>query len=682
MNRRPNSNRWFLAAALLLAGAAAWPLLSEAGLLNTRGGGDSPFLLQRLHQLSAALADGHFPVRWMPDANYGFGYPFFNFYAPLSIYIAALFRWLGFTLVGAIKAAQLAGFLVAAWGTFVLARRWFGTHWAALLAATAYSLAPFHMVNVYVRGDSLAEFWAMAWYPLVLLATDRLVWDDLRGRRRLHAIATLALVYAALVLSHNISALIFSPFVVLYLVIGVWIRIGTGDSVQRLSVAGRLLAPLLAALALGLLLSAWFWLPALAERSLAQLDPVTSGYFHYSNHFRGFDLIQGRLWFDYDVADGRAFRSGLLQALLAGGGLILLLWPKRSQAAQLEPRHRGHRRAAAVFIVLTLAIATVMITPISRPLWANLPLLPFTQFPWRFLSVQALAAALATGALALLPARRIVAILCLALLLAAGLLDLEVDHLPLSDQDVTNQRLVDYEWFTGNIGTTVSAEYLPPYVQPRPFTSGWLEGETRWRVQVLEGDLRRASLSHHSTDRQEWQLDSEGDGAVLALPTLYWPGWQAQLDENPMSIEPAVGSGAIQVAVPAGRHQLTLELARTPIRRLAEILSLIGLLIGLGLWWRRPNRSWLKAGAAVALLLLVLVLIGRVWPRGDYPAGTLTWDFAQLGYLHHAPEGIVFDDGSLLQRYDYSGAELAAGETLTIDLAWQNLPDSSVSVGL
>lgn len=66
----------------VLALAAAYPLLSQPGLLNTRGGGDSPFLLQRLQQLETALRDGHFPVRWMPDANYGYGYPFFNYYAP------------------------------------------------------------------------------------------------------------------------------------------------------------------------------------------------------------------------------------------------------------------------------------------------------------------------------------------------------------------------------------------------------------------------------------------------------------------------------------------------------------------------------------------------------------------------------------------------------------------------
>ena len=50
----------FLLLAFLIAFIAAWPLISNAGFLNTRGGGDSPFLLQRLHQLEKALSDIYF----------------------------------------------------------------------------------------------------------------------------------------------------------------------------------------------------------------------------------------------------------------------------------------------------------------------------------------------------------------------------------------------------------------------------------------------------------------------------------------------------------------------------------------------------------------------------------------------------------------------------------------------
>jgi uncharacterized membrane protein len=116
--------RWLLYVILLgCVAAAAYPLLSEPGLLNTRGGGDSPFLLQRLHQLETALGDGHFPARWMRDANYGYGYPFFHYYAPLSLYVTAVFRFLGAGYVRAIHFSQLLGFLVAAAAAYRLGKR-------------------------------------------------------------------------------------------------------------------------------------------------------------------------------------------------------------------------------------------------------------------------------------------------------------------------------------------------------------------------------------------------------------------------------------------------------------------------------------------------------------------------------------------------------------------------------
>ncbi|MDI7275742.1 MAG: hypothetical protein QME94_07175, partial [Anaerolineae bacterium] len=72
-----------LLAALALAAIAAWPLLSTPGLVNTRAGGDSPFLLLRVYELQANLRAGVLPARWMPHAAYGLGYPFFNYYASL-----------------------------------------------------------------------------------------------------------------------------------------------------------------------------------------------------------------------------------------------------------------------------------------------------------------------------------------------------------------------------------------------------------------------------------------------------------------------------------------------------------------------------------------------------------------------------------------------------------------------
>ncbi|MFZ0548024.1 MAG: hypothetical protein WAM60_21445, partial [Candidatus Promineifilaceae bacterium] len=683
-----NRSKLFWAAVLLLAGAAAWPLLSRVGLLNTRGGGDSPFLLQRLYELTTALRDGHFPVRWMPDANYGYGYPFYNFYAPLSIYITAVFRFLGFSYVGAIKTAQLAGFLVAGGGMFYLGRRWFGSSWAGLLAAAAYTFAPFHMVNVYVRGDSLAEFWAMAFYPLLFIAADHLVHQP----KRPTTIAFFSLSYAALIVSHNISALIFTPFLLLYLALALLRKFRQKPTSQSTSLprSGHqpitdgqsqtkkwLAVTIVLSLLLALALSAWFWLPAISEQGLAQLGPVTAGYFHFSNHFRGLDLVQNSVLFDYNVAGGRAFRMGLVQLIvIAAGVCVLLAYGVRKKGLDLWP---------SLLLLFSLLVATFMMTPLSRPFWDHLPLLPFTQFPWRFLSVQAFFGALAVGALALLPGRKMIVPVVVLLIAASGLGDLHTDHLYLTDADVTAERLAEYEWFTGNIGTTVSAEYLPPFVQPRPFTSPWLTTGSRNDVSAPVGGVEAEPISQEA-NRQSWLISTTVPTTTVSLPLLDWPGWEAAIDGSPVDSHPADGSGLLTLVVPEGEHTVELRLTQTPVRAAGDIVSLAAVLIvGILIWpsvRRNVNGRQLK-WAAVGMVGLLLFGIGlRFWPVPTRSPDTLSWDFEQLGYLHHSPDGIPFEDGSLLKAYHYSEEAIKPGEELTITLDWENGDGETAEIAL
>ncbi|MCL4264199.1 MAG: hypothetical protein KJ069_13330 [Anaerolineae bacterium] len=698
----PYTRRWlFWTAVLLLAVAAAVPLWAGPGLLNTRGGGDSPFLLQRLQQLETAVADGHFPARWMPDANYGYGYPFYNYYAPLSIYITLLFRLVGFSYVQAIQFSQVAGFMVAAAGMFALGRRWFQSEWAGLLTAVAYTFAPFHMVNVYVRGDSLAEFWAMAFYPLVLLAVDELVagckWQ-VAGERR--PLAAFALAYAALILSHNISALIFSPFLLLYILLrGLHFRrspkpeagspisdFGLRPSDDRLRITGYGL-PITAAFLLAFALSAWFFVPALVEKGLAQLGPVTEGYFHFSNHFLGIadqPLWQNNFFFDYRVDGRAAFRMGLIQTISILTGVILLLISTNPRPSvfirvPISPDRR-------LFILLTLLISTIMLLPLSRPLWEHLPLLSFTQFPWRFLSVQVFAGALAVGALAFLPWHKLVVPVTAVLLILAALGNLQTDYLLLSDADVTPERLAQYEWFSSNIGTTISAEYLPTSVQPRMATSAWLNDGERWPVRALAGKLESAVLQEFQADRQLWQVETAVP-STLIFATMHWPGWVARVDEEQIAVRPSAGSGLILLDVPAGVHTVELRLTRTPVRLAAELASLAAVLVLVWLLMpgilriasrKRPAKQFLFTG----LGLLLLVLVARLWPQPELGHDDLNWDFGQMAYLHHAPEGVNFTNGATFRSYQYSATRVQAGDVMTIFTYWDSAASAPLTLRL
>ena len=573
MDFQAHSPALSLFLVLLLSLLAAWPLLVGPGIVNTRAGGDSPFLLQRVQQLTGNLRAGLVPARWMPDGAYGLGYPFYDFYAAAPYYLAATLDWAGFGVLWSIKLTQALGFVLAGLMTYALARQLGASRGAAIAASAVYTFAPFHLVNVYVRGDSLSELYALALYPLILWALGAVCERPTSAR-----IALLAGSYGLLLLTHNISALIFSPLVGLWLVAQALAparppgaRTRPGDARDR--GGWRTLAYGALALGLGLTLSAWFWLPALGERDLVQLQEQTTGYFHYAGHFRAASLVQWRVLHDYAIAPRRdPFSMGLLQALCALAGLGAL-------AARVV-RRRGLQPWHAL-AALALLGYTWLITPGSGWVWAHVPLLPYVQFPWRLLGVQALLISLVIVTLPDLWTGRAAQGISLALAMLAavtGLAGLRVDRLPLHEADITPERLMLYETYSGNIGSTIRYEYLPREMVPRPYTSAvQLNGGVKPTPLALEGTLRAASLLGRTPDAETWDLDL-ATPALLAFQTTSYPGWQARVDDQAQPVEPLPGLGLVGLRVPAGTHRVSLRLGLTPMRRYASWASLGGLL--------------------------------------------------------------------------------------------------------
>ena len=145
---------------------AAGPFLTRPGLPRDT---DAELHVFRAAQLGEALRDGAGYVRWAPDLWYGYGYPIFNFYSPLTYYLAHLFTLSGLDIVNAVKAVFVLGLLGAVAGMYVFARDNWGER-AGVVAAAAYVFSPYVLfIDPHMRGD-LAEFFAMAFFPWLLWA--------------------------------------------------------------------------------------------------------------------------------------------------------------------------------------------------------------------------------------------------------------------------------------------------------------------------------------------------------------------------------------------------------------------------------------------------------------------------------------------------------------------------------
>jgi hypothetical protein len=339
-----------------------------------------------------------------------------------------------------------------------------------------------------------------------------------------------------------------------------------------------------------------------------------------------------------------------------------------------------------------------MITPLSRPLWDHVPLLSMVQFPWRFLSVQALfAAVVAAAPLLFWRGWRAwgMAVAVAVLLVASTLLPLQPERLPIGPQDVNTTRLQEYELFTGNIGTTIRWEWLPRDTVPRPFTFDTvIEPQASPQAIPLGGTLIEATQAERHPTERVWQVRTGDEGATLAFPLLYWPGWHAWVDGEGTPVQAVAGSGYLALNVPPGEHVVRLKLGRTPLRAAAEILSLftLALLFAFALWRRglfvsRRTDCLLRAAHctariepyAVLFLLVLILLVFRSSPPENRP-DDLTMDFVAMPYLHHNPDGVTFDDPAgdpdderaRLLSYALSGDDLRPGDTLAVTLEWES----------
>ena len=125
---------------LLICWLAVWPLISRASLPE---GTDAELHIFRLHELSYLIRGGEFYPRWAPNFYHGYGYPIFNYYAPLTYYLALPLELLpSVDAVAATKVVLVAGMLAAGLGMYGYGRDSWGRR-AGFVAAALYVYSPY-----------------------------------------------------------------------------------------------------------------------------------------------------------------------------------------------------------------------------------------------------------------------------------------------------------------------------------------------------------------------------------------------------------------------------------------------------------------------------------------------------------------------------------------------------------
>lgn len=515
----------------------------------------------RVYEMTSALKDGMFPVRWSKDLGYGFGYPIFNFYNPLPYYISGFIGLLGFDALFSTKLMVIFSIIFSGFSMYFLSKEFFGKK-GALFSSLLYILVPFHAIEVYIRGD-FAENLAYSFIPLLFYGLYKIF----KNYKWKYVIIT-AISYCGIILSHNLTAMMVSPFVLFFIAYLLFIK-----KENRF----KNFVKFFMALFIGVLLSSFYFIPAIFEMKYTDILSQVGGGANFRDHFVCLNQLWASSWgFGGSVKgciDGVSFMIGKYHILLSLGIFLLTLFLFLSKSYAKKIETTKEKFSIIIFLFLGFLISIFFMLEASKPIWELLKPMEFFQYPWRFLIMSSFFSSFLSGALFLflekfITNKNINYMLTIFIFVFIIVVSIKF-FVP---QATLNKTSADYtsSYALNWQSSKISDEYMPKnFKVPQnayeiPDISNLTTKELG--VNILERKTQYIKLNLN--------VYKEAD---YILPLAYFPSWKAKIDGKPVNI--IMNSRGSVINFPKGIHILEVYFVQTPIEKLGNTLSVIGVLV-------------------------------------------------------------------------------------------------------
>lgn len=484
----------------------------------------------RVVAMGKAIRNGQFPVRWVSDLGFGYGYPIFNFYGPLPYYAGGAVYALGASGLTATKVMMGIGIIAAGLGMFLLTKPVFGMT-GALLSSVLYLYAPYHAVQIYVRG-AVGEFWAYAFVPLILLGL-------LKKNPLLMGLGIFAVVTSHTIMGY-VSVLALTASLLL----------GTGAPRKATGFG----------LVYGLLLSAFFWLPAVFEKSYTSIDSQIGPTAAYWDHYVCLGQLWNSLWGFAGTAvgciDGMSFRLGKPHIILALAGIVLYLRTRITKTQTLP--------SLVPWAFYLGIISLYLMLEVSFPVWKVIPNAAYMQYPWRLLLFSALSLSILGGSIPKYFKNTglriaIMVVFVLGLIAVYAKLFMPQTFISANAQSYETEEELRFRV------SQVSHEYLPEdLIRPKNSTEiirDTIEQRPEYSLKTLRETETYGMYRFVSDDEQ-----------VVTIHKAYFPGWTYII--NSQTVTPVITSGLPQVIIPEGESTLEIRFRNTWVRIVGNVLSM------------------------------------------------------------------------------------------------------------
>jgi len=514
---------------LLFGVFASLPLFGK-GYIPTH---DGEYHIIRFIEFYRMLGAGYWFPRWAPTLNSGYGIPIFLFHYPFPNYIGALIQALGFHAVSSFRLSLALGYITAGIFSFLWLKKLFGIK-AGIVGTVVASFVPYWFVDLYVRG-SVGEVWAIGFMFATLMLLEY------------RMLIPYSFALSGLILSHNIMAMLFIPFL-----------FGYAFFRNRKYTIGILF---------GILLSSYFWIPAIFERVyVVGLNTV-----NFREHFVQLYELLIPSWgteLSGQIFGGNkmSFQIGIVPLAVIIGSIIVG-WKEKNQAT----------KRLYWYFIFALVCAVALMLSWTSFMWEHLAFLSFVQYPWRFLSIIIPVTAFIGAYVSHHIRMRFWSIVFIgASIIFSYSYTRPVVYAPRDGQYYTSRK--NFTDGTSSMGNSFSTIW-----------TGWKKERSDYVLEVINGKVPGGILEH-SYLKKTFAVWSD-IGSEVYTPILYYPGWKVMIDQKETSID-YVTDGTIRFVVPQGKHQVTVVFTQTLVRKCADILSVVTLvwLLGWGILGVYANR--------------------------------------------------------------------------------------------
>jgi hypothetical protein len=431
-----------------------------------------------------------------------------------------------------------------------------------LLSAIFFIYAPYHAVQIYVRG-AVGEFWALAFIPLLALG-----FVEISYRKYSRSILYISFGLAGIILSHTLMGYISS------LTAGSVLAFFTVRHIFYKKVG--FLKYLFAGIITGLFLSAFFWLPAVTEMGYTNVAAQVGGTADYRNHFVCLTQLWDSPWgfggSANGCSDGMSFKIGKIYLLFSLFSLIWLFY--------IYLKYRKIFSGYLIYFFLIDIFSVFMLLGISSWVWAIIPGLPYLQYPWRFLTISVFGFAL-TSASVLFSGKSIIykysvmtigIIICI--LVNAKLFYPQFSYLKTSSDYETDKELKFR-------ASKVSDEYLPPGTEI-PKT----EAEVLGKPLIEASENTQVEYIVVKETYMKFRINS-GQNQEVKFRQVYFPGWKYYIEGR--EIKPRLVNNIPIIPITPTTPLFEAKFTDTTVRKIGNLVSSVTLIIILYIYGKKTH---------------------------------------------------------------------------------------------